>query len=256
MLGELYKPKGLALETAKAVLGVENPYAVNMALGCSNACGYCYVPKFMHKTKEECQKLRMPKRPPIDLVKKQIERGISPEGVFLSFLTDPFLGPNWENTEDLIKFLVYYFRNITVATSSKKGLPSLGYGDVRSGFTIVSLDSEFWKEWEPKTLIPMERVKALEARSEKLGYTWVSMEPYPPSVIWKQDITKVLEAIKFVNLIVFGKWNYDKRASTEQARIEYAENIHILKDFCKSNHIGLHVKSNTLKFAFYGSKSQ
>lgn len=250
MLGELHKPKGLARETAQAVLEVEEPYAVNVALGCSNDCDYCYGPKAMRCSRETWRKMRFPKRSPIDLVRKQVDKGLNLEGVFLSFLTDPFLAPNWENTEDLIKFLVNTFENIIVATSSKKGITSLGYGYVRSGFTIVSLDSEFWKEWEPRTRIPMERVRVLEARSEELGYTWVSMEPYPPSDIWKQNITNVLEAIKFVNLIVFGKWNYDKRATTEKARSEYADNIHVSRDFCKSNGIRLHVKSDMLKFAF------
>jgi hypothetical protein len=75
------------------------------------------------------------------------------------------------------------------------------------------------------------------------------MEPYPPSAIYKQDIKALLEELAFVDLIVFGKWNYDKRATTEEARQEYAENINVLTDFCKSNNIRLHIKSDTLSFA-------
>ncbi len=35
MLGELYRPMGKALEHARVVLETEEPYAVNVALGCS-----------------------------------------------------------------------------------------------------------------------------------------------------------------------------------------------------------------------------
>ena len=249
MLGEGYRPRGLALETARAVLEMEDPHACNVALGCSNRCGYCYVPKYMRLSLKEGETVRQPSKPPVDLVSKQLmsftkcrRLGNYPTGVFLSFLTDPFLKVNVENTEQLINWLVVG-EGIRVATCSKLAVsvnPS-----VRHGMTIVSLNGLFHKEWEPYTLYAPLRIKALE---ETEGYTWGSMEPYPCSAIFKQNIEDVLEPLHFLDLIVFGKWNYDRRASTDLARLDYIRDIAILRDFCKENSIRLHIKSDTLKF--------
>lgn len=158
MLGQLYQPKGLALETAQAVLEVENPHACN------------------------------------------------------------------------------------VATSSKKGISRFNH--VRHGMTVVSVDSKFWQKWEPNTLPLMERIKLLENEAE---YSWGSMEPYPVSAIWKQDVNKLLEEIKFLDLLIFGKWNYDKRANTETARRIRGTcpgRERLLQKLCYK----AHVKSDTLEF--------
>lgn len=239
MLGQIYKPSGLALETAQAVLEVENPHACNVALGCSNGCTYCYLPYVMRRSREECLIVRHPKESPRLLVEKQLLKRGLPQGVFLSFLTDPFLEENRGSTERLIELLRGY--DVSIATSSKVGTSMF---PVKHGMSIVSLDHDFWRAYEPNALPPWERIDLLKDR----GYTWISLEPYPPSAIWKQDLTDLLEAIGFVDLIIFGKWNYDARARTIEARKEYAENITVLRSYCECEDIQLHIKSDTLKF--------
>lgn len=240
MLGELYEPKGLALETAQAVLQVDEPYAVNLSLGCINQCAYCYVPRFTHRSANQCT---LPKKDSVDLVRHQLEK-FRAAGVFLSFLTDPFLPFNKDKTNRLVRFLLE--KRIRVATLSKLDVSFIN--GARHGMTIVSLDKDFWQTYEPKTISPQERMLKLEACHNQGNYAWVSMEPYPPSAMHHQDFKAFLEKFKFVNLIIFGKLNYNSRANTEQARNDYAENTEDLTDFCKSNQIRLHVKSDTLKF--------
>jgi DNA repair photolyase len=246
MLGQLYKPKGLALETARAVLEVEDPYACNVAYGCSNACGYCYTPFVMRKKRSEQVTVRYPKVKPHLLVKEQFESGLVPEGVFISFMTDPFLKENRENTKYLIDLLSD--NNFQVATLSKSGMYAESIGHSRIGMTIVSLDTSFWKQWEINSVHPTERVYMLNGAQAWGNYTWVSLEPYPPAAIYKQNLKELLEKIKFVDFIIFGKWNYDARARTLQAKQDYQENVATLRDFCKSNSIRYHVKTDTLKF--------
>ena len=248
MLGELYRPRGLALETAQAVLQTEQVYACNVGYGCSNACLYCYVPKATHRKRYDCIQVRLPQKPLVDLVRHQIEtqwrfHWTSRLGVFLSFLTDPFLPQVKESTEHLIAYLLDL--GVTIATLSKL---ATSYYYSQHGMTVVSLDHDFWREFEPNTLEPQARIAALEDCKGEKEDVWVSMEPYPPSAIHKQRIEDLLEELSFIDLIVFGKWNYDPRARTEQARQEYAGNIEVLTDLCKSNNIRLHVKSDTLNF--------
>lgn len=245
MLGELYKPRGLALETARAVLEVTEPYACNVAFGCSNQCLYCYVPKLTHQKRTDL--VLYPKIPPVEMVRKQLEKmplNQRPKGVFISFCTDPYLPKNREATENLISLLLD--EGIKVATLSKL---DVSFYYVRQGMTIVSLDLDFWQKFEPNTRTARSRIDALGHCARWHDYVWVSMEPYPPSAIHKQNIQHLLEELSFVDLIIFGMWNYDKRARTEEARREYAENIQSITDFCKSNNIRLHVKSDTRAFA-------
>lgn len=250
MLGELYKPSGLAYETAKAVLETEDVYACNVAYGCSNACAYCYVPRFTHRRRHDCEKVRLPQKQPVELVRHQLDKQYrfhwtSQMGVFLSFLTDPFLPECRVSTEAVIDVLMS--RGVKeVATLSKLALASSH--QVRQGMTVVSLDDAFWRQFEPNTTPLYRRVSVLNLAKQLGDYVWVSMEPYPPSAIYKQDLNGLLEKLKFVDLIVFGKWNYSKLASTEEARLEYAGNIEVLTDFCKSNAIRLHIKSDTVNF--------
>ena len=110
MLGELYRPRGLALETAQAVLEDKNPYACNVALGCLNNCTYCYVSKVRRGNKE----FRLPKKAPKELVEKQLTKLKDCRSVFLSFMTEPFLKECRKNTEELADYLTD--QGITIAT--------------------------------------------------------------------------------------------------------------------------------------------
>lgn len=249
MLGELYQPSGLALEQAKAVLEVQDPYAVNVAKGCSSGCSYCYGPRAFFK--KDWSRVERPKTPPAQLVKKQLDRGLKPEGVFISFGTDPFIKKNIMNTYPLLRLLDK--RKIRTAVSTKQVMPARftpkKLGSFRHGKTIVSIDKEFRKKHERFSATIDRRIADLQKDKLRGIYVWDSMEPYPVPKIHKQDIIKVLEAIKFVDFIIFGRWNYDSRAKGLEAQEFYASIIPQFVDWCKSNKIRYHVKSETLEFA-------
>lgn len=246
MLGEFYCPQGLAWETSAEVLEVKNPRALNVAKGCSNGCGYCYGPGMMRESRESWLNVRLPRKEPVLLVARQLARmqPNQPDGVLLSFITDPFLEVNRESTEQVIKLLLD--QGIRVATLSKMAVSR--FPEVRHGITLVSVDLPFACEWEPNVPFPRDRVQMLREASERGEYVWVSMEPYPCSAIWKQPLIPLLEELKFVDLIIFGKWNYDPRAKTPEARAEYTGLVQAFKYFCLNNNIRYHVKSDTLKF--------
>ena len=243
-LGQLYEPRGLAREQAQAVLEIEEPYAVNVAWGCSNDCGYCYGPGVGRQSREEWRIVRHPKEDPVELVRKQLAKGVAPHGVFISFMTDPFLEENRQATEPLIGLLLEH--GIRVATSSKVGVSM--YCGIRHGMTVISLDEDFYKKWEPNALPPKQRIKKLKACHDRGTFTWISMEPCPPPQIWEQDVGELLEAIRFVNLIIKGRWQYNPIARSEDARKAYARIMAEVDDFCKNNGIRCHIKSETMEF--------
>ena len=252
-LGELYQPSGLALETARAVLEVDNPHAVNVALGCPNGCLYCYGPLASRQGRERYLNPRYPVYEPIKLVGDQLARGLDVEGVFISFLTDPYLLTHRDETERLVNYLLnqqeWVDRDITVATLSKIGVSDYSWN--RNGMTIVSPYKSFSDKYEPKVASPEERIRVLEGCYNDGSYCWVSYEPCPVQDIHPYDTRDVFdlwERLRFVDFMIFGKWNYDKRAKTPQAREEYEELVMMFEDFCKDYGIRYHVKSDTLKF--------
>lgn len=249
MLGQLYRPKGKALEQARVVLELEDPHAVNVAYGCNIGCTYCYGPQVTRQSRENWLKVRYPKEPPLELVKRQLEKkptvdGAEVKGVFISFMTDPYLPQIRSWTEPLIKYLVD--QGIRVATSSKMEVSDVP--GVRNGMTIISLDRIFWEMYEPRAPSPVSRLMDLRKAHDWGEYTWNSIESCPCRGIWSQDITRLLKALHFVDLIILGKWNYDPRAKTEEAREDYGRTIGTFRDFCKEHEIRYHVKSETLDF--------
>jgi DNA repair photolyase len=241
MLGELYKPKGKALETAQAVLEIKNPMACNVAMGCSNKCLYCYGDT-SNRRWDNMKGVRLPKEKPLELVKKQIESGMKPEGVFLSFMTDPYIKENKQNTDELIEYLLR--KEIKIATLSKVNLPTYNT-TIRRGMTIVSPDDAFSKRFEPNAPSISHRIELLKLAHDYGAYTWVSLEPYPTSDIWIQNLQDLLDDIDFVDFIIFGKWNYDIRANNPAF---YKKTVAEFRKFCEERGIRHHIKSETLKF--------
>jgi len=261
MLGQLYTPSGLAFETARAALEVEHPHAVNIALGCTNGCLYCYGPRASRQG-EKYKAVRMPKDTPLNLVKKQLERGLKVEGVLMSFLTDPYLPQLRKQTEELVNYLLNWedehFLDIKTATLSKLGISDYSWN--RNGVTIVSPYKGFSEIYEPGVPSPQERIKLLDQAAIDGGYSWASMEPFPVQDIYPYDMTEIERfwddlAHKDIDFIVFGKWNYDKRANTEKARQEYAEIVPRFIDFCKTYGIRYHIKTDTLSFINGGERT-
>ena len=188
--------------------------------------------------------MRFPKEKPFGLVLKQLEKGLRPEGVFISFNTDPLLRENYANTWALISLLRAY--DIRVAVLSKEGVLLLPDWEIRHGITLVSLSNDFAKVYEPNATTPLKRLDGLKLASEEGAFTWVSIEPCMPPAIVKQDLRELLEEISFVNFILMGKLNYDKRANTSEAIEYYQRAITILRDFCNDHSIRYYVKRETI----------
>lgn len=238
MLGELYKPRGKALETARAVLEGDEVYAVNVAWGCNN-CSYCYNRRL---TKG---KITYPKIPPVNLVRKQLERGIEPEGVFMCFGCDPYLSENAARTRDVIKLLLEY--HIEVATLSKMDILGFRSNRIRHGMTVVSLSEEFSRREEKGAIPPSDRIKKLRDAYNQGLFTWGSLEPFPCPAKYKQEIRPLLERLSFVNFLILGKWNYEPLCLTPEAHKFYLELADEFIDFCRDHAIRYHVKKEIMQ---------
>lgn len=256
--------KGMLYKT-----GVEyGDYTMNHVLGCSHGCKYpCYA--FMMKKRfgevatygEWCKPKLVSNT--LELLDKEIPRLKDKiKSVHLCFSTDPFpygfcggclsqLNISTEVSEmslAAIKKLNDAGIKCTVLT---KGIlpPALAELSKENeyGISLVSLNEEFRKKYEPFTAPYRERIDALKALHDVGCKTWVSMEPYPTPNITEQSLLKLLGHVAFVDKIVFGRWNYNRTVSGYPShKAFYNRCAKTVKTFCRDNGIECRIKRGTI----------
>lgn len=235
-------------------------FGINHAEGCSHGCLYpCYA-MIMKKrcgiisTYEEWCKPKIVENA-LELLDEEIPRYQKKiKSVHLCFSTDPFMF-GYEEIGELSLEIIKRLNNDNIqCTVLTKGVyPKEIVSDKELmkeneyGITLVSLDENFRKSFEPNTAKFEERIQSLWYLHEKGFKTWVSIEPYPTPNIIRQDLVKILKAISFVNKIVFGRLNYsNKPKSFLHTRAFYNDQARSIMDFCESNNIAYHVKNGTI----------
>lgn len=238
--------------------GVEyGDYTMNHVFGCSHGCLYpCYaflMAKRFGKT-TSYEKWCTPKlvSNTLEILDREIPRLKSKiESVQLCFTTDPFMYGYDEIGKmsiEAIKKLNDVGIRCTVLT---KGLLPIELAKLSPaneyGITLISLDESFRQKVEPGASSYTDRIAALKALHDNGCRTWVSIEPYPTPNLIKQDLTEILNAVSFVNKIIFGRTNYSKEITKFTThRAFYNQQVEIVVDFCKNKNINYHIKNGTI----------
>jgi DNA repair photolyase len=251
-----------AFITRKSLLyktGVEyGDYTVNHVEGCSHGCRYpCYAmlmaKRFgkIHDYKEWI----IPKivKNAIELTENEISKYYKKiHCVHFCFTTDPFMY-GYPEISDLTIKLMQIINSYSVKCSFltkgiyPKDLAGLHYGN-EFGITIVSLDETFRELYEPGTAPIKERIKSLYYLHKKGIKTWVSIEPYPTPNIIEQDIQKILKKVSFVDKVVFGKLNYNRKVSQfPDYKKFFTELTYSILNYCEQNNKDYHIKKETSK---------
>ena len=135
------------------------------------------------------------------------------------------------------------------------------------GISLVSLSEGFREKWEPYTAPYQKRIASLHGLHESGFKTWVSMEPFPAITargcarLYGETETAdldapdrsmsmliaCLEAVSFVDRIVFGRWNYNTNMPTDVADVDgwYREASRVVKQFCEERGIERIIKKGT-----------
>lgn len=238
--------------------GVEyGDYTMNHILGCSHGCKYpCYA--FLQKKRfgqvksyEEWTEPYLVSNT-LEIIKKEIPKLKSKiNSVHLCFTTDPFMyGYDEIKVMSLaaIKLLNDEGIKCTVLTKGLLPIELATYSRINEyGITIVSLNEDYRARVEPGSASYHERIDALKELHNKGYKTWVSIEPYPTPNIIDQDITEILEAVSFVDKIIFGRTNYNKEISLyKNQRSFYVEVANQVIKFCNEKAIQYHIKDGTI----------
>lgn len=234
-------------------------FCLNHVEGCSHGCRY---PCYAYMMKKRCGIVKSyddwckPKivTNALELLDKEIPKYKNKiKYVHLCFSTDPFMY-NQEQVCDLsLKIIDKLNLNKIRCTVLTKGIfpkevvKRNGFSaNNEYGITLVSLDEKFKRDFEPNSAPFQSRIRSLEYLHKKGLKTWVSMEPYPTPNLIRQDLIKILDAVSFVDRIIFGRLNYNVKSSEFKYTKEFYNSLALsVIKFCKKHGINYHIKQGT-----------
>ncbi len=238
--------------------GVEyGDYTINHIQGCSHGCLYpCYA--FMMarrfgkvKNYEEWLKPVIVNNA-IELLEKELPKQKNKiKTIHLCFTTDPFMYGYEDICNLSLKIIdLVGTYNIPLTALTKGVLPKVldkSSKENSYGITLISLNEEFRKKMEPGSAPYKERIESLYYLHSKGFNTWVSIEPYPTPNFIEQDFSEILNALKFVDKIIFGRLHYNKKVSQYKEYKKYYNDLaQQVVDFCTKNNIEYHIKNKTI----------
>lgn len=204
--------------------GVEyGDYTINHVQGCSHGCLYpCYAYMMARrfgkaKSFEDWLEPKLVSNA-LELLDKEIPKLKSKINfIHLCFSTDPFMYGYPEICETSVEIISKLNDAGIRCTALTKGVLPEELAKLSKeneyGITLISLNENFRKKFEANSTEYIKRIESLRYLHEKGYKTWVSIEPYPTPNIINQDFSEILEAISFVDKIIFGRLNYNPKVT-------------------------------------------
>ena len=216
----IYKPTGMAREYS--------PYALNLYLGCSHRCKYCYAPSTMQRSPDRYFGRPAPRKDILRLIEKDLKEHVYTEQILLSFIGDSYCdtADDGQTIRETLKLLNEY--NAPVAVLSKGGKKMLRDMDLFAAFeeritvgtTLTFMDETKSREWEPFASSPSERLETLKTLHDAGIKTFASFEP----TIEPEESLKLIEktlADDSVDHYKIGKINHYKGVDSWQNWRQY-----------------------------------
>lgn len=238
--------------------GVEyGDYTINHIEGCAHGCMYpCYA-MMMAKRFGKVSNYNDWIKPKIvsnymALLEKEIPRYKKKiKFVHLCFSSDPFMYQYDEIAEMSYKIIETLNNNEIRCTALTKGILPSKLSKLSEenefGITLITLNEKCRKKYEPWAASVDKRIKSLYVLHKKGIKTWISIEPYPTPNIINQDFAQILEAVSFVDKIIFGRLNYNSLVTKYKKHKEYFNELSSqVIEFCKKNKKLYHIKHGTI----------
>ena len=232
-------------------------YTMNHVLGCSHGCKYpCYAylqkKRFgeVHSYEEWCEPALVENT--LELLDAEIPKYREKiQMLQLCFTTDPFM---YEYPE-VQAMSMTAIRKLNAAgikcSVLTKGILPVELSELSKenelGITLVSLSEAFRSNMEPGSAPLNKRLNALRKLHDAGCKTWVSVEPYPTPNVYEQKLMPILEAVGFVDRIIFGRMNYNKTVAAYKNHKEFYNKLamNVIR-FCDTHSINCHIKDGTL----------
>ena len=177
LMTPIYTPSGRAREYS--------PKALNLYLGCSHGCKYCYAPHAIQKSTDDYFCTPSPRKTVVQDLARQLSKEKVEDQVLLSFVGDPYSASTDDNrvTRDALEILLK--NHVPVAILTKSGPGCLADIDlfrqfgrsIMVGATLTFADEALSHEWEPGAATPQQRLDALSILHRNGIKTFASFEP-------------------------------------------------------------------------------
>jgi DNA repair photolyase len=192
----------------------------------------------MYRTHQKCYEdwLRVRPRTQIpDLLREDVkvikQNEIELPDIMLCSICDAYqpIELKCEITRNVIQILRENNLPFTVLTKSTNVLRDLdlfvGYAKCRVGFTIITLDDNFRKEYEPNSSPIEERCEALKILKDNGIPTYCSVEPILPCE--ESNPIQIVKTLReYVDLFEFGKLNLsDEERIPDRCHDEYYRQV-------------------------------
>lgn len=250
--------KTITRKTMLYQTGVEyGDYTMNHAQGCAHGCKFpCYA--FLMKKRfgqikdyeewlEPCLVSNT-----LELLDREIPRLHDRiQSVQLCFTTDPFMN-GYPEVSAMSIAAIRRLNNAGIrCTTLTKGILPLELAQLspenEHGITLISLDESYREKMEPGAAPYADRLAALRALHDAGCRTWVSIEPYPTPNLIEQDLQDILDAVNFVDKIIFGRTNYCKEVNAYKQHKAFYNKLAVqVTEFCEQNGIQYHIKEKTI----------
>lgn len=232
-------------------------YTINHVLGCSHGCKYpCYAymmaKRFGKVSSYEDWITPKIASNALDILDKEIPRYKNKiKSVQLCFTTDPFMcgySEIGEMSMQIIEKLNLANIKCTVLTKGLLPIELSQFSELNEyGITLISLNEDYRKRVEPYAAPYVDRLQALKALHDNGCKTWISMEPYPTPNLVEQSLEELLDNVKFVDRLIFGRANYNADISAyKDHRSFYNRQAHKVMEFCENYKIICHIKDGTI----------
>jgi DNA repair photolyase len=235
-LKPIYEPTGRAKEYCD--------WALNIYTGCNHGCTYCFAPGMLRKSKEEFHSIVLPRPGITEATKKQLQTGnFAGKMIQLCFACDPYPAEiDTTPTREIIKMLKSAGAHVQILTKggdrARRDFDLLDSDDW-FGITLSCWWNDSWKQYEPESASPVERINTLTDAYLAHFNTWISFEPVvvPSEVLHILDF--VLPQINYQKLTCkIGKLNHVKNFTDWKVFGMEAERI------CKNNGWDYYIKDD------------
>ena len=250
--------KTITRKTMLYQTGVEyGDYTMNHVQGCAHGCKFpCYA--FLMKKRfgqikdyeewlEPCLVSNT-----LELLDREIPRLHDRiQSVQLCFTTDPFMN-GYPEVSAMSIAAIRRLNNAGIrCTTLTKGILPMELAQLspenEHGITLISLDERYREKMEPGAAPYADRLAALRALHDAGCRTWVSIEPYPTPNLIEQDLQNILDAVNFVDKIIFGRTNYCKEVNAYKQHKAFYNKLAVqVTEFCEQNGIQYHIKEKTI----------
>lgn len=201
----IYQPRGRAREYS--------PYALNIYLGCTHNCKYCYAPSCIQKKPESYYESPEPRKDIVKNLGKELsKRPQIKEQVLLSFVGDVYCETKDNNqaTREVLELLLEYHVPVAILTKGgERCLNDLGlfkkFGKhIQVGTTLTFDNDKDSLDWEGGAALPEERMATLKILHDHGVRTFASFEPV---IKPEQSLNLIEKTIGIVDVYKIGKIN-------------------------------------------------